>query len=108
MANDERHIELILKEVQVQKLNLQPGEVLVVQLKGDDFTEYDAASLRMGFESLIPNNKVAILTVPEQASIELTTLEGSKYPSYCGDCGCGKKEVAEAMIQEDLKKKEES
>lgn len=98
--------EIILKETEVQKLKLQPGEVLVVKLKGD-FSMADTDSLQKGFQSLIPNNKVAILTVPEEAGIELTTLEGSKYPSYCGDCGCGKKEVAEAMIAEDLKKKEE-
>lgn len=103
----ETHVELILKEVEVQRLNLKPGEVLVVQLKGDEFTDFDANSLREGFERLIPNNKVAILTVPKEANIELTTLEGSSYPSYCGDCGCGKKEIAEAMIQEDLKKKGE-
>lgn len=93
--------EITFKEVEINKLNLQPDEVLVVKLKGDNFSAYDMDSLKMGFEGILPNNKVVLLALPNDSDIELTIAKGSEYPglSYCSDCSCGKKAIAEQALK---------
>lgn len=90
-------MELKLNEVEVQKLNLQPGEVLVVKIKSDDLTQDAMYQLRKGMTAYFPNNKVVVLGIGEEGSIDLTVAKPAEYPevNYCSDCSCGKKAAYE-------------
>lgn len=89
--------EIKLNEVDVQRLNLQPGEVLVVKVKSDALNDEAMYQLRKGLLGYFPNNKVIVLGHAEDESIDLTIAKGSEYPEtqYCSDCSCGKKAAAE-------------
>jgi len=90
-------MEIKLNEVEVQKLNLQPGEVLVIKVKSDELTEASMNALRNGFRGLFPNNKVVVLGSASYDTIDLTVAKGSEYPetNFCSDCNCGKKAAYE-------------
>ncbi len=89
--------EIKFNEVDVQKLNLQPGEVLVIKVKSDDFDQASMQHLGQGMRAIFPNNKVLVLGVEKEGSIDLTIAKGSEYPetNYCNDCSCGKKAAYE-------------
>jgi hypothetical protein len=113
--------EIKINEIDVQKLNMSPGEILVVKLKGNQFLNGDAMnSLQNGLASLLPNNKIVILGIPENHYLEMQVVSGSSEsvgcgtePSqYCGDCNCGKRETYEAAqaekeMEEEQKEMEE-
>lgn len=79
---------------------MQPGEVLVVKIKSDEVTQHDIAGLSDGLGQIFTNNKVVVLSVGSEGSIDLTVAKESEYPqvSYCSDCGCGKKEAYENSL----------
>jgi hypothetical protein len=81
-------METIVRQIDLQKLSLGPGDVLVVKLKGDCFTESNMDSLKAGFSNLFPNNKIVILCTPEGNEIELTAIENEGYTNIEQDC-CG-------------------
>jgi len=101
-------MELKFNEVEVQKLNMQKDEVLIVKIRSDELTASAMDALRNGFKSLLPNNKVVVLGVDTDGSIDLTVAKGSEYPveeapkvdcstvNYCDSCSCGKKEAFES------------
>ena len=96
-------MELKLTEIEVQKLNLRPGETLVVTLHSDEIGPEDMESLGAGFRHYFPNNKVAVLNVGSGNQIKMTVVAdlpaescGATPSSFCGDCSCGKKEAFEA------------
>jgi hypothetical protein len=90
-------MELKLNEVEVQKLNLQPGEVLVVKVRSDIYDERSIRELGDGLRNIFKNNKVVVLAFDIEGSIDLTTVQGSEYPEdKCGDSccgGCGEKQL---------------
>lgn len=100
-------MEVKISEVEVQKLNLQPGEVLIVKVRSDEVDAESLYRLSEGFKSLIPNNKVAVMAVGENGSIDLTVVSEAEYHNskaqgcgptpadYCNNCSCGKKEAFE-------------
>ena len=83
-------MELKINEVDVQKLNLQPGEVLVVKVKSDQVSADDIQSLCEGLKEFFPNNKVVVLAVEEGGDINLTTIKDSCNidTNCCGECNC--------------------
>jgi len=89
--------EITFKEVEVQKLNLQPGEVLVVSVKSNEINEEGLSHLGTGLRNIFPNNKVVVLAVEPEGSIDLTIAIQAEYPqtNYCTDCNCGKKTAYE-------------
>ena len=97
--------EFSLNEIDVRKLNLQPGEVLVVTIKSDELTEDSMYQLRRGLMGYFPNNKVIVLGTGSEGSIDLTVAKAVAYDepkacgpepaNYCSDCSCGKKEAFE-------------
>lgn len=89
--------ELKINEVDVQKLNLQPGEVLVVKVRSDEINASDISQLSIGLKDIFKNNKVVVLAVGESGSIDLTIAKEAEYPqtNYCTDCSCGKKQAYE-------------
>ena len=97
-------MEVTLKEVEVQKLDLREGEVLAVTLKHDDVTYDSLKSLQKQFAALFPNNKVLVFNVGTDGDIKLAVLEGQQNSvapapqlGYCTDCNCGKKDRAEGL-----------
>lgn len=95
-----------LLEIEVNKISLKPGDVLLAKVKGPDFKD-DAVCEALGqsLRSVFPYNRVGVLYV-EDNDIDLTVItteEGEKLKqensennacnttSYCVDCNCGKK-----------------
>lgn len=104
--------EIKLNEVEVQKLNMQPGEVLVVKIRSDEITQHDIEQLSYGLKKIFTNNKIIVLSVNESGSIDLTIAKESEYPqvNYCTDCSCGKKAAYEgsAPLSEEEQKEFEN
>lgn len=90
-------MELKINEVDVQKLNLQPDEVLVVKVRSDEIQQSDIQHLSDGLKKIFSNNRVVVLAVGSEGSIDLTIAKQSEYPetNYCSDCSCGKKAAYE-------------
>lgn len=89
--------EIKFNEVDVQRLNLQPKEVLVVRVKSDDISQYAIEQLGTQLRSIFTNNKVVVLAVGLEDSIDLTIAKETEYPevNFCSDCACGKKDAYE-------------
>lgn len=89
--------EIKFNEVEVQKLNLQPGEVLIIKVKTEFIDNSQMTTLGQGMRKIFPNNKVIVLSVEPEGSIDLTIAKGSEYPEtqFCTDCNCGKKAAYE-------------
>ena len=93
-------MELSLNQIDVQKLNLQPGEVLIVTIKNNEVTQENILPLRENLSRLFPNNKVIFLLLSEDSDVNLTTISTTDTKSvsscdtgnFCNDCSCGKKE----------------
>lgn len=69
-------MELKLNEVDVAKLNLQPGEVLVVSVKNDDVSGEDLRPLHEIFTTVFPNNKIILLCVGTNGDVKFEILKG--------------------------------
>lgn len=91
-------MELTLKEAEVTKLNLQPGEALVVTIKSDErIGDKNLSALREMFNDVFPNNKTIVLAMGPNNKIDFSVIKDSEDNScstgnYCDDCNCGKKE----------------
>lgn len=97
-------MEVKLNEVEVTKLNLQPGEILMVTLKNDDVDAESMNALAEGLRKFFPANKVAVMNVGKDGDLRFQTLAAAMAPDlscsastvgYCGDCNCGKREQIE-------------
>jgi hypothetical protein len=89
--------EIKLNEVEVQKLNLQPDEVLLVKFTSDNSNTIDLQHIQTGLQNYFYNNRVLVLGLHPKDSLDLTVVKESEVPaaSYCSDCNCGKKEASE-------------
>lgn len=89
--------EFKLNEAEVQRINLQPKEVLVVKVKSDEISNQDLEALTKGLRGVFTNNKVVVLAVGSEGSIDLTIAKETEYPevNFCSDCACGKKDAYE-------------
>lgn len=83
--------EIKLDIVELQKINLKPGDVLSAKLVGNDFDQETTESLSRHLKSIFPDNKIMVFTMPVGSDIVFEAV--TKEPvSYCSDCTCGKKE----------------
>jgi hypothetical protein len=101
--------EIILKEVEVSRLNLLQNDVLVVKMQGNDFGQELIESLQNHFRKVFPQNKVLVFSLTDDLSMDLeivraallTESEASSCSTapkgYCEGCDCGKKEAAESL-----------
>lgn len=72
-----RVTEVTIKEVEVTKLNLRPGEVLFVKLHGDDFDHQPTIeSLHEVLRKTFPNNKVMVMSMPTSNDVEMIVVKG--------------------------------
>ena len=83
-----------LNEVEAVKLNLQPGDTLMVTVKHDEVSQESLNQLRKQIASVFPNNKVFVFNVGTDGDIKFAVVNEPKV-SYYSDCNCGKKEAAE-------------
>jgi hypothetical protein len=98
-------VEINIKEVEATVLNLGPGDVLAVKLKGEEFLNYETIqSLSDQMKLLFPNNKVIVLSMNDEHDIQfdiINAMPSTKAKcgpiSYCEGCDCGKKEMAESL-----------
>jgi len=93
--------EIKLKELEVQKINLQPGDVLMVTVKHEDIDYSSMQNLRKQLNLAFPDNKVMLFGMGNSGEVKLAVMSSEPVapaPSlgYCGDCSCGKKERVEA------------
>ena len=93
-------MEITIKEVEVAKLNLAPGDVLVVTVKSDDIDEIVIGQLGKSFSEAFPNNQVALFGTGADNVMKFSVItalkeSGCGTQNYCKDCSCGKKEQAE-------------
>lgn len=91
--------EIKLNEVDVQRLNLQPGEVLIVKIRSDEIDDSSIGALSRHLKTIFTNNKIVVLGVGSEGSIDLTTAKEAEYPqvNFCSDCACGKKAMYEDL-----------
>lgn len=100
-----KQAEIVIREAEVIKLNVQPNDVLFFKFKGDDFFNEDVQKLGDRLRKMFINNKVVVMTLPKDHDVELTTIQEnvttevkdcSQPTSYCNNCNCGKKERIES------------
>lgn len=100
-ASEEIKRDYELTEIQVQKLNLQPGDTLMVTIKNDYIEPGNLAPFKKEFKRVFPNNEVFVFGMDSESEIKfavVTQPETVATPvnvGYCNDCNCGKKEAAE-------------
>lgn len=82
--------------VEVQKVNLQPGDVLMVTVKNDEVSQDSIDGLRNQLQYVFPENKVFVFAMGTSDDVQLSVVSRPQM-SYCDDCSCGKKEQSEAI-----------
>lgn len=84
---------LTVKEVELTKISLNPGEVLAVKIISDEIEEQDLGSLKEQLKKLFPSNKAMLFLLPTGSDITFTAMESvtdTCGPKTCADCNCGK------------------
>lgn len=98
MKNNEK---ITLKEIEFQKIKLEPGDTLLLKFKGEEFlNDYNLIkNFKNAFKTVFPYNKITIITLPDNHDVELTSVKNNdnmttscSSASYCNNCNCGKKE----------------
>lgn len=79
--------------VEVQKVGLKPGDVLMVTVKNNDLDQDSIDALRSRLERLFPENNVFVFAMKTEDDVKFSVVT-AKPVSYCSDCNCGKKEKA--------------
>lgn len=109
-------MEFKINEIEVTKLDLQPGQILAVKVFADDVSQKDIAQLKAQIQAFFPNNRIMLFAMPVDGRIEMDVIDsrplntivaqppvvdlGCAAPtSYCNDCACGKKERIEGMLK---------
>lgn len=99
-----KKVEFTLVEYDVQKLNMQPGDTLVVKARGDELAD-QTESLGEAIRKVFPNNRVMVFFLPGNSDLDMEILSTSlgreekqvnscNSTNYCVDCNCGKKASA--------------
>lgn len=89
--------DLNIKLVEATKLNLVPGDVLMVTVKNNDIDLSSLDDLQKYLRGLFPNNQVFAMSVGEDGDVKFAVAKGTPQ-SYCSDCDCGKKERVEGKV----------
>lgn len=117
--SEEKKVSLL--EVEVNKISLKPGDVLLAKVRGQDFRD-DAVceALKDALKSVFPNNKIGVLfleenqidlTVISQETANLLQAESEKQANSenkacnnqntCANCDCGKKTETQELPKEE-------
>jgi hypothetical protein len=96
----EPKIEITFKDVELTRLTLQPGQILMVKIYMDDLSQSAVAMLKTQLQSCFPDNRIMLFALPEGGRMEMDVLDTSlpdmslKTP-VCSNCSCGKKAMQE-------------
>lgn len=88
-----KKVEIVFNTVELQKINLSPGDVLSAKLIGDEFDVETMESLKSHLTQVFPDNKIMVFAMTKNSDIVLEVVK--KQSGYCSDCTCGKKESVE-------------
>lgn len=83
--------QIKINEIEVQKINLQPNDVLMVTVQHEDADEQSMLALKETLTSLFPNNKIMLFSLGLEGYVKFTVASQSQ-KNYCDDCDCGKKQ----------------
>ena len=102
--NDNKTItnEIVLKEIEVAKLDLKPTDILFFKIISEELGEADFNGFARSLQARFPNNKVMVTMMYPGTDMEIYTISSESKPapavdcsvptSFCNDCACGKKE----------------
>lgn len=93
-------------EVELNRIELNPGEVLIATVKSDELDGDSMSSLAEMLRGVFPNNKVIVMGTGSEGNINFTVAKdalvsdtkvgcGTTPTNFCTDCSCGKKEAYE-------------
>lgn len=91
--------------VEVQRVGLQPGDVLMITVKSNDLDQETVEDLRLKLQTIFPDNKVFVFAMGINDDVKISVVSEQK-TGYCDDCSCGKKE--EALSEQENTKPTES
>jgi septin family protein len=90
-----------LTEIEVHKLNLQPGETLMVTIKSDYVEQQQLQPFKDEFRRVFPNNEIFIFGMDSDSEIKFVVVNQSEKSvdsspkMHCNNCNCEKKEIAQ-------------
>lgn len=84
-------MEITLREVEVAKLNVKPGDIVSVTIRSDDIDLATLNIIRDKFKDILPGVKVLLFGISKDDKIEFAIMKEAEV-SYCSNCNCGKKE----------------
>jgi hypothetical protein len=64
-----------INEIEVTKINLQPGQILMASVYSDDISQADLSTLRIKLQTLFPDNKVILFGLPVDGKIEMSVID---------------------------------
>ena len=74
IAQPRPETKTVFNEVEINKVSLQPGEVLFLKVKGPDFQSDEVCdSLQQSFRKIFPDNKIGVLYL-EENSIDISVI----------------------------------
>jgi len=87
-------MKITLKEVEVSKLNLKPGDILAVTIKENNANYSDMDLFKAALAKQFPDNKVQLYVLGEKNEMRFSIIgtEAPPVQNFCVDCDCGKKE----------------
>ena len=97
-------MEISIKEMEVAKLNLKPGDVLAVTVKSNRLTSESLNFLKDQLNELFNGNQIFLIGMNLDEEVKFSIMDeqpkGCGVQSYCDDCSCGKKERLKAEKDE--------
>lgn len=99
--------ELKITDIQATKINLQEGDVLMVTVNHEDLNQESLKHLKDKLDSLFPLNEVMVFGMGSEGYVKFTVASQPKL-SYCSDCDCGKKEIAESQAKQEESNNDQS
>lgn len=70
-----------LTEIEVQKINLQPGDTLMVTIKNDEITHEAMNNLRVRFKTVFPKNQVFVFGMGTDGDVKFAVVSQPE-PAY--------------------------
>lgn len=92
-------IKVEITEAEATKLTLEPGDHLMVRVKGDDhlLSQENVQSLTEALRKRFPDNQVSVFMLPLNAEMDFTVIKqvtqqenSCNNASVCANCNCGK------------------
>lgn len=86
-------------EVELNRIELNPGEVLIATVTSDELDGQSMSSLAEMLRGVFPNNKVIVMGTGSEGKINFTVAkdalvsdnkENTESDAACSDCSCGK------------------